>query len=249
MTLVLSVDWSADATSVSIIDTAARSIVGEGRSEHAVVGAEHDPEVWWASLVEAGHIAVDAVASLGLTTADVRTITLGTNEPAGGLVALGADGSLVHPALVGSHTDSGPDASWLISHTDGGSEAWDDATGILPTAGSTVALLSWLHRSAPDAWSEMTRLTLPIGLLTERLGGEPAIGIHVATGTAVLDRREPTAWRTDLLSVVDDGLDWTSMFPRVVTTARPVGLLSTAAADALGLPYGIPLHTGPIDIH
>lgn len=246
MTLVLSVDWSAASTAVSVFDTAARSFVGEGRCAHDIAGTEHDPQVWWDALVVAGRLAVDSVAALGLTTSDVRTITLGSNDPAGGLVALGADGSPVHPALVGSHTESGADAAWLLSHAEGGANAWDEATGVLPTAGSTVALLSWLHRCVPEAWNAMTRLTLPIGLLTERLGGEAALGIHVATGTAVLDRHDPTSWRTDLLSVVDNRSDWAELFPRVTAAARPVGLLSPVAADALGLPPGIPLHTGSI---
>jgi sugar (pentulose or hexulose) kinase len=249
MPLALSVDWSAETTTVRVVDTAAHVTVGEGSCAHDIDGAEHDPDIWWSALLSAGGHAIDGLASLNLAASDISMIILDSNTPPGGLVVLGADGSPVHPAIIGSHADSGADASWLISHTDGGADAWNDATGILPAAGSTVALLSWLHRSAPDAWNSMARVTLPIGLLSERLGGEPAIGVHVATGTAVLDRREQTTWRTDLLAVVDADLDWNTVFPRVVTTAEPVGLLSAVAADALGIAPGLPLHAGAVPIH
>jgi sugar (pentulose or hexulose) kinase len=198
MPLALSVDWSAETTTVRVVDTAAHVTVGEGSCAHDIDGAEHDPDIWWSALLSAGGHAIDGLASLNLAASDISMIILDSNTPPGGLVVLGADGSPVHPAIIGSHADSGADASWLISHTD---------------------------------------------------GGEPAIGVHVATGTAVLDRREQTTWRTDLLAVVDADLDWNTVFPRVVTTAEPVGLLSAVAADALGIAPGLPLHAGAVPIH
>jgi xylulokinase len=115
---------------------------------------------------------------------------------------------------------------------------------VLPGAGSTVALLSWLHRSDPEAWAAATRFTLPVGYLLERLGGDPAVGSHDAVGTAVLDRRSGERWCTELLAVVDGGRDWRTALPVVVTTATAVGLVSEEAAAALGIPAGLPLHAG-----
>ena len=83
------------------------------------------------------------------------------------------------------------------------SEAWLAATEVLPTAGSTVALLSWLHRCAPDAWSAATHFTLPAGFVLELLGGDAAVSSADAVGTAVLDLHTGERWRTDLLAVVD----------------------------------------------
>ncbi len=245
MTLVLEIGWSESATAVAVVDTAAHSKVGEGRAAHpGAADSFADPAGWWSAAAEATRHALDGLVAIGLQPSDLRTVVVSAGDPPGGLVALGADGTLVHPAVLGSHTASAADADWLCSHVDGGRDAWMAATDVLPTAGSTVALLSWLHRSAPDAWASATRFTLPAGWLVERLGGEPALGIHDAVGTAVLDHHTGERWRTDLLAVVDGDRDWVAALPRIVPAARPVGLVSPAAADELGIPARVPLHVG-----
>ena len=196
MTLVLEIGWTEDATNVVVVDTAAHSKVGEGRAAHpAPTDGLVDPTTWWAATVEATRHAVDGLTAIGLQASDLRTVLVAPGTPTGGLVALDSDGAPVHDAVVGSHRDSGADADWLIGHVDGGREAWLAATDLLPTAGSTVALLSWLHRSAPEAWAAATRFTLPAGFLLEGLGGDAAVSTHDAVGTAVLDHHSGERWR------------------------------------------------------
>lgn len=244
MSLVLAVDWADAATTVSIVDTAARTIVGDGRAEHG--GGASDPTVWWDAFVHASRLATDTLEVLGLPLDEVRSVMLGSNEPPGGLVALDTAGAPVHAGLTGGHTDSGADAAWLVAHTDGGEAAWLDATGLVPMPGSTVALLSWLHRSDPDAWSAMHRLTLPIGYLAERMGVGAVLAPHTAAGTGVVDRRDRQLWRVDLLAVVDPDRDWDSLLPRIVPAADPVGVLSHEVATELGLRAAMPVHVGEI---
>ena len=245
MTLVLEIGWTAEATNVVVVDTAARSKVGEGRAANpAPTDGLVDATAWWTATVQATHHAVDGLIALGLTASDLRSVLVAPGDPAGGLVALGADGAPVHEAIVGSHTASGADADWLVGHVDGGSDAWLAATDVLPTAGSTVALLSWLHRCAPDAWATAARFTTPAGFLLERLGGEPALSSHDAVGTAVLDHHSGQRWRTELLAVVDGDRDWPKALPVIALTATPVGQVSPTAAAELGIPAGLPLHVG-----
>lgn len=245
MTLVLQIGWTEAATDVVVVDTAARSKVGEGRAAHPEApDAQVDPEAWWFALVEATRLALDALSALGLQSSELHTAVITSGDPNGGLVALGADGAAVHPALLASHTSSGADADWLVSHLDGGADAWSTATGVVPTAGSTVSLLSWLHRCAPEAWGSASRFTLPAGWLLERLGGDRAVATHEAVGTAVLDLHTGERWRTELLAVVDGERDWVAALPVVATAARTVGSLTPTAAAELGLPSGLPLHVG-----
>lgn len=245
MTLVLEIGWNEDATQVTVVDTAAHSKVGEGRAANpSPVEGLVDAGAWWTATVTATRHAIDGLTALGLPVDDLRSVLVGPGAPAGGLVALGADGAPVHDAAVGSHASSGPDADWLLGHLDGGAEAWLAATDLLPTAGSTVALLSWLHRSAPEAWEAATRFTLPAGYLLERLGGHPAVGALDAVGTAVLDRRSDERWCTDLLAVVDGERDWVAALPAIAVTATAVGQVSEAAAAELDIPAGLPLHAG-----
>jgi xylulokinase len=245
MTLVLQIGWTEAATEVVVIDTAAHTKVGEGRTAHPEATDGHaEPAAWWEATVQATRLALDGISAIGLPPADLRTVALTAGDPSGGLVALDADGALAHPALVGSHQGSAADADWLVGHLDGGADAWLAATDLLPTAGSTVALLSWLHRIAPDAWAAADRFTLPVGWLLERLGGDRTVGAHDAVGTAVLDLHTAERWRTDLLAVVDPGRNWTTALPVVVTAAQPAGALRAEPAAELGIPAGLPLHLG-----
>ncbi len=238
MSLVLSIEWSADAITAAVTDTATDAVVSEGV---ATVGFD-DPAAWWGALRSATRTAVDGSTPFGLDGKALRSVIVGGHEPPGGLVVLDADGAVVR-CLTGTHDESKADADWLVKHLDGGADAWSAAAGLVPFPGSTVALLSWLHRSEPDAWNAMHRITVPSGWIVERLGGEPAIDAHVAVGTALLDR-STREWRTDLLAVVDPQRDWRPMLPRVATTADAVGMVSAEASADTGLPAGIAIHVG-----
>jgi|GEM_PF-1813793 hypothetical protein len=243
MTLALTIDWSAQSTAVTITDIAARSIVAEGRSSH-VSGAttKETTANWWQSLVGATHTAIDGLAALGLTINDIRLIELSGNHPRGGLVAFDASG-IVCAAVAGDHAGSDADAEWLVEQFTGGADSWRETTGVLPEAGSTVALLSWLHRTLPETWAEIHTITIPIGFYTRQLGGDHAISMSAAIGTGVVDRQSGT-WCTSMLDVVDPTTSWTVALPRIADTATPVGLLTSEAARALGLPSSCPLHVG-----
>ncbi len=240
---MLTIDWSADSAAVRIIDIAARSIVAEGRSLHVSgTTAKETTANWWESLAGAAQTAVDGLAAIGLTINDIRLIELSGNNPRGGLVAFDTSG-IVCAALSGNHVDSGPDADRLIAQFAGGAASWREAAGVLPEAGSTIALLSWLRRTAPETWAELHTITVPLGFYTHQLGGDHAISPSAAIGTGVVDRQSG-AWCTALLDVVDPTKSWTVALPRIADAATPVGLLTSDAAHALGLPAGCPLHVG-----
>ena len=243
MTLVLTIDWSADSTAVTIIDIAAHSIVAEGRSLHGSrKTAKETATNWWESLISAAHTATDGLAALGLTIKDIRLIELSGNEPAGGLVAFDSSG-IVCAAVPGDHVDSDTDAKLLVTQFAGGADSWREITGVLPEAGSTVALLSWLRRTSPEAWADLHTITVPIGFYMRQLGGDHAISMTTAIGTGVVDRQSG-AWCASMLDVVDPTTSWMVALPRITDAATPVGLLTNNAAIALGLPSGCPLHVG-----
>jgi xylulokinase len=238
MTLVLEIAWSAPATTVRLRDTAARSVVAQGQAPHPdPVEHRQDPAAWWSATVDATRAAVGGGAEPDLVLVDDGT-------PRGGLVALGREGEVLTPALLGSHEASAADADWLVGHTDGGEQTWLDATGARPAPGSTVALLSWLHRSEPEAWAALARVQLPSGWLVEQLSGAHRLSAHAAIGTGVVDRGTGRDWRTDLLAVVDPERDWPAALPHVAVPADPVGVLTASSAEALGLPAVLPVHTG-----
>lgn len=245
MTLVLEIQWSIESTKVAVFDTATRTDVGEGRSAHPEpVNHQTDPAHWWSALVDATRHAVDGAAAMGITDAEIRTVMLDVAPAPGGLVILDSSGDIVGPALLGSHEASAPDAEWLVSRVDGGADAWLAVTGVLPAAGSTSALLSFVHRTEPSVWDRAKSFTIPTGWIAEQLGAESAVGIHDAVGTAVLDRSDTSQWRADLLAAIDHDRDWNVCLPRTVDAATPVGRMSPAASAELGIAPGLPIHLG-----
>lgn len=243
MTLVLRIEWSTDGTRVTVADVAAHTSLAAASERHRPTTSGRDVDRWIDSATCATRAALDSLAAVGPTSSDLRAVEIHT-EAIGGLVVLDAAGAPVHEALLGTHVESGADADWLVGRIDGGAESWLAATGVLPAIGSTVSLMSWLHRTDASAWEAMARCTLPIGLFAERLGARPAVGVRDAVGTAVADRRTGTTWCTELLRIVDDERDWSTTMPDIVDTATPVGVLDEAVAGALGVPAGLPLHMG-----
>jgi sugar (pentulose or hexulose) kinase len=243
MALVLTIDWSDASTAATIVDTAARTTVAEAHGRHAASATTSDAAtIWWDALVEATRTALDGLAVLNLTSDDIRLIELSRNEPAGGLVGFDHAGD-VCAALSSSHSASSDDAESLLSQFEGGADAWQSLTGVLPTAGSTISLLSWLHRNSPEEWERLHTFTLPIGYFATRLGGEPSLSISSAMGTAFVDR-QTTSWCTSLLELVDAKHDWPVTLPPITSAATPIGMLSVDAARTLGLLEGRPLHLG-----
>lgn len=243
MTLLLRIEWTPDATAVSVVDIAAGQLLTEASGTHHPAGDGHDVDRWLRSTIDATRATLDSLVVIGPSASDIRAVHIVSSSP-GGLIAIDADGAPLHDALLGTHGGSAPDADWLLTHAEGGADAWLAATGVAPSAGSTVALLSYLHRTDPEVWAAMERCTLPVGLLTERLGGRPAIGATAAVGTAVADRRAPHTWCTDLLGIVDADRDWLATMPAIVDDATPIGVLDATVADAMGVPAGRPLHVG-----
>jgi xylulokinase len=246
MTLVLEIAWSAPVTTVRLRDTVARSVVAEAHAPHEAGATpfEQEPSSWWVATVAAVREVLDAQRAMGLAPEEVGLVLVDDGAPAGGLVVLDDDGAVVRPALLGEHEPSGADADWLLGQLPGGEDAWVAATGARPVAGSTVALLSWLHRSDSEAWHRFRRLQLPSGWLVERLSGAHRLSAHAAIGTGVIDRGTGRDWRTDLLAVVDAERDWAAALPQVVVPADPVGGLTAQAAAELGLRELLPVHAG-----
>lgn len=225
MPKVLGVDSSTQACKVEVRDADSGELLAAARAAHPPTTpprSEQDPEQWWQALVEAVYTAgvrdIDAVAIAGQQH---------------GMVALDSSGAPLHPAKLWNDTESAPDAGWLLDQL-GGPQTWADACGSVPVAAFTITKLSWLHRSRPDAWRRLARVVLPHDYLNHRITGDHFTDRGDASGTGYWSPRE-AAYRFDLLSIVDDAIDWAQVVPPVVASDAPAGRLSDQAADALGL--------------
>ncbi len=240
MSISLGVDSSTQSTKVEArrIDTG--TIVGTGRGAHPPTSppvSEQDPDAWWAALVDACGQLDPAVR------ADVSAIAVGGQQH--GLVLLDDAGAILRPAKLWNDTESAPQADELVAAL--GTEAWAAACGSVPVAAFTITKLAWVAQNEPDVVSRAARALLPHDWLTWRLCDRFVTDRGDASGSGWFDPRTGD-YRPDLLALIDGvGADFVDCLPEVLGPFEPAGTLTTAAAEALGLPAGIAIGPGTGD--
>ena len=240
MTLVAGVDSSTQSTKVEIRDLDSGAVIGRASAPHPPTTpprSEQDPASWW-SAFETAWRGVDAPA--------VGAISVGGQQH--GMVALDAAREVVRPAKLWNDTETAPDAGWLLKQLPGGAADWAAACGSVPVAAFTIAKLSWLHRSEPEAWERLAHVVLPHDWMTLRLTGELLTDRGDASGTGYWD---PTTgeYRWDLLGIVDRERDWTSVVPRVLGPAEAAGewngaVVAPGTGDNMATALGLGLQPG-----
>ncbi len=222
MPVVLGVDSSTQSCKVERRDAETGALLGEGRAPHPATTpprSEQDPAAWWDAL---------RVAARAAGARDVDAVSVAGQQH--GMVVLDNEGAVVRPAKLWNDTEPAPDAAWLVKQL-GGPEQWVAACGSVPLAAFTIAKLSWLHRSEPDAWARLARVCLPHDWLTLRLSGEFVTDRGEASGTGYFNAAEEQ-YRLDLLAVVDSALDWTGRLPRVLGPGAAAGRTNAFGKEA-----------------
>ena len=161
MSLVLGVAFGSRSTEVEVRDARTGSLVTQARALHADLGPEvdlDDPTAWWRSLVA-------AVAQAG--EREIAAISVCGSHP--GLVLLDGAGAVLRPVQPWAAADSERDAARLRLAL--GPDRWAREAGMLPTARSAIARLSWLRRTDPETFGRIGAALLPHDWLTYRLAG------------------------------------------------------------------------------
>ncbi len=238
MPLVAGVDCSTQSTKVFVVESDTGTIVGSGRSGHAVTGSdgarETDPGVWWKALAK-------ALAETGHGS-QVRAISVAGQQH--GMVVLDQAGEPLRPAKLWNDTESAPDAAALIE-TMGGPQWWAEHIGLVPVASFTATKWAWLRRVEPDIAAATAAIRLPHDFLNERL-----------TGTGTTDRGDGSGtawWSTATEQYAPDVMELTALrldsalLPVVLGPQDTAGEVTTASAGYLGLTPGIPVGPGTGD--
>ncbi len=238
--LVAGVDSSTQSTKVEVRDLDTGEVVARGSAPHPGTTpprSEQDPQAWWAAF----EIAWAAAGS-----PQVEAISVAGQQH--GMVVLDADGQVVRPAKLWNDTETAPDAGWLIKQLPGGAADWAAAVGSVPVAAFTATKLSWLHRSEPDNWAKLAHVVLPHDWMTFRLCGQLVTDRGDASGTGYWSP-STGEYRWDLLSIIDNDLDWTTVVPRVAGAVEVVGewngaKVACGTGDNMAAALGLGLQPG-----
>ena len=202
--------------------------------------AEEDPADWISGTVEALRQLVqhpafdpDGIAAIGASGM----------VPA--MVLLDADGQPVRPSI--QQNDARAIAEVDELHGRINQEALYRLTGGYTNQQHIAPRLLWVQRHEPDAWQRTKTILGSYDLVTSWLcDADPAacsLELNWAVESGLYDFRTQT-WVPALLEAVD--LD-PSYFPPVHEPTDIVGAIGPAAAEATGLPTGIPVVAGSAD--
>ncbi|HWC80036.1 MAG TPA: FGGY family carbohydrate kinase [Pseudonocardiaceae bacterium] len=194
--------------------------------------AETDPADWWSATCEAVR---EAVANLDGVA--IQSVAVGGQMH--GLVLAKADGTPLRDAL-----------TWADSRAASVLSNWRRlpkklrATLANPIApGMTGPMLDWVRRHQPELVAASRWAFCPKDWLRMRLTGEAATDPSDASATLLWDV-PGDRWASDVLVSLDLPYE---LLPPVIESGQPAGTLLPAAAEALGLPAGIPVAAGAGD--
>ncbi len=201
--------------------------------------AEQAPEVYWTSVCQACQtlwempgVDAAAIAGVGLTT------------QRGTVINLDSDGRPLRPAIL-----------WLDRRRSAQARPPGGLWGALfrvAGAWQTVSLLcaeaeaNWIRLEQPEVWSKTRRYLLLSGYLTYCLTGNFHDSIGCQVGYLPFDYRRqqwaaPNDWRWRAVPIDPATL------PALIHPAQPLGAITPAAAQATGIPAGVPVIAAAAD--
>jgi len=201
--------------------------------------AEQDPLLYWQSLCEAcqglwsqGKVSRDALAGVALTTQRSTVINLD------------ARGQPLRPAIV-----------WLDQRRAEGlgpiKGKWGLLFKLLGLTGTVARFqaeveASWIRLHQPEVWAQTKKYLFLSGFLTHRLVDRFVDSVGCQVGYIPFDYKRlewagPGDWKWQAIPV-----DLAAL-PELVPPGQPLGEITREAADATGIPAGLPLIAAAAD--
>lgn len=240
----IGVDIGTTGVKAALIEIDGR-LLGSATVEHDLHSlhagwAEEDPVDWIAGTIAALR---QLVLLPEFDPAGVAAIGVSGMVPA--MVLLDTAGNPVRPSIQQNDARSIAEVDELKSRLD--QERLYQRTGGYTNQQHIAPRLLWVQRNEPEVWQRTKTILGSYDLVTAWLcDTEPAscsLELNWAIESGLYDFRE-RCWIPELLAAVD--LD-PSYFPPVHEPTDQVGTIGRAAAEATGLPTGIPVVAGSAD--
>ncbi|MBK8020476.1 MAG: xylulokinase [Chloroflexi bacterium] len=239
MRTLLGVDVGTSSVKAVLYNPQTGKVAGAAAQEYplhkpAPNYAEHEPEDWWSA-------AVGAVRAVMTSTPGAQVAGIGLCGQMHGTAFLDRAGASIRPAIIWADQRSGAECQELIDQI--GAGPFSSVTGTLPAAGFAAPTLLWLRKHEPRTLDRTQMLLMPKDYVRFRMTDTMATDASDAAATALFDV-SIKAWSPEIVNAV--GIS-RSILPPIRDSASVVGELTKTAAEALGLPAGIPVVTGCAD--
>jgi xylulokinase len=241
VTLLLGLDVGTTSVKAGLFDVAGRQVAAAGREYRLAHAApdhvEIEPETWWTAAVEAVR---EMLATPGVDRASIAAMAVSSQGET--VAAVDADGRALGPALVWLDNRATAEARELEDRF--GNALVYDRTGVPDVNPTwTAAKLLWWRRHEPGLFRDAARFVLVEDFVLRRLTGRFVTDGGIQCTTMLLDIRAG-GWWAPMLEAVGVGPE---RLPEIAAPGAVVGTLATAAAEALGLPAGLPVVAGGMD--
>jgi len=198
--------------------------------------AEQDPAAWW----EACCAALRRLMRDGGVEPE-RVSGIGVSGQMHGSVFLDASEGVIRPCILWCDQRTAPQCDWIMERVSTMDLARWVSNPALP--GFTAPKVLWLRQNEAGSYSRVARLLLPKDYINLMLSGVPCTEVSDASGTLMFDvrRRE---WSREMLDALEIPAEW---LPEVGSSVDAIGRVTSRAAEATGLPVGIPVAGGGAD--
>ncbi len=196
--------------------------------------SEQQPADWWDASVQSVKMVMKAAK---LKAADVAGI--GLSGQMHGSVFLDKSGNVIRPALLWNDQRTAAECA-EIEKLAGGRKKLIQMVANPALTGFTAPKILWLRNNEKKNFDKTVQVLLPKDYVRYRLTGEFATEVSDASGTLLLDVVN-RKWSKPLLDKLS--LD-SSLFPKMYESEDVTGVLSDAAAKAMGLNVGTPVVGG-----
>lgn len=239
--LVLAIDSGGTAVKVALIDPQGR-ITAQRHAEVTTVHhpdgrVERDADAFWSATAQ-------AIRALMQDTDPTRLRAVGCSGFGNGIFLVNAEGRATHPGIVSVDHRAQP----LIDRieADGRAPLIAALNGHRPWGGQTVMQLAHLADTRPDVMAA-TRWGLSCkDFVRFRLTGAAKSDPTDASGGGLMDLMTGT-YATGVLDLLGHP-ELIDKLPPLTASAAPAGQISAQAAAETGLPAGLPVAGGMMDV-
>lgn len=241
---VLGIDYGTESCRVALFDLAGKPVYFAATpytTSHPRAGwAEQSPRDWWKALQASAHRALEGA---GVTPAQIVGISYDATTMT--VVAMDAKGQEIRPAIMWMDVRATEQAARAEQSTSVARRYNGD--GAAPATAEWYPFkAAWLKEREPETYAAAHRLVDAPDWLTYKLTGEWTVNINSAALRMYYNRDEG-GWPVDFYETIGCGDVFDKLPENVVDLGRPVGGLSTIAAQLLGLLPGTPVAQGPAD--
>lgn len=195
---------------------------------------EQRAEDWWTALCQ---VVRDVVAQVGSD----RIAALCVTNQRDTFVPVDEQGQSVRNALVWLDDRSRQELKEMDALL--GSDKIQDLTGKGPSTVQPTSKLLWLSKHEPDVARRTYKFVEPHAFLIFRLTGRWATSLPCADPMGLVDMRRGD-WDVDLIKALGARPD---QFVEILPSGTIIGELTDSAAEAVGLPAGVPVVAGAGD--